>query len=141
MRVLLDTNVLVSTAIKPAGKPAQIFRRAGIHYELLCSEFILEELDDVLARAHIQNKFKDLVTPERREQFMALVRSLAETVELHTTLDVVSDADDNQVLAGAVDGHADFLVTGDPHLLALSQMRECKIVTPDQFLRVLEALE
>jgi predicted nucleic acid-binding protein len=44
MRVLLDTNVLVSTAIKPEGKPAQILQRAATSFELVCSEYILDEL-------------------------------------------------------------------------------------------------
>jgi putative PIN family toxin of toxin-antitoxin system len=141
MRVLLDTNVLVSTAIKPEGKPAQIFQRAATRFELVCSEYILEELADVMARPHIQKKYKALVAPERREQFIALVRFLAVMVEVQTTLDLVSDEADNQVLAGAVDGRTDFLVTGDPHLLALQQYEGCKIVSPDQFLAVLQKEE
>ena len=44
MRVLLNTNVLVSTAIKPEGKPAQILQRAATSFELVCSEYILDEL-------------------------------------------------------------------------------------------------
>src|SRR6266542_3412319 len=108
MRVLLDTNVLVSTAIKPQGKPGQIFQRAVTSYELICSEYILEELADVLVRPHIQKKYQALVASDRREQFIGLVRSLAIIVEMQTALDVVSEAEDNQVLAGAVDGRADF---------------------------------
>jgi uncharacterized protein len=138
MRVLLDTNVLVSTAIKPEGKPAQIFQRAATSFELVCSEYILDELADVLVRAHIQKKYKDLVAPERREQFIARVRSLAVMVEVQTNLEVVSDKDDNRVLAGAVDGRTDFLVSGDPHLLALQHYEGCKIVSPDQFLEILQ---
>jgi len=141
VRVLLDTNVLVSTAIKPDGKPAQIFARATIRFELICSEYILEELADVLVRPRIQKKYKDLVAPERREQFIALVRSLAVMVETQTLLDVVSDKADNPVLAGAVDGHADYLVSGDPHLLALQSYQGCQIVNPDHFLAVLHKEE
>ena len=72
---------------------------------------------------------------------IALVLFLALMVEVHTNLDVVSDADDNRVLAGAVDGRSDFLVTGDPHLLALQQYEGCKIVSPDKFLAVLQKEE
>ena len=141
MRTLLDTNVLVSTAIKPAGKPAQIFRQAAVRFELVCCESVLEELADVLGRAHIQKRYKDLVTPERREQFIAVVRSLAVIVEVHSTLDVVSDEDDNHVLACGVDGHADYLVSGDPHLTKLGEFEGIKIVTPDQFLEILQKEE
>jgi integrase len=57
MLVLLDTNVLVSTAIKPAGKPAQIFQPAGIRYELVCTEHVLDELADELGRPHLQKNY------------------------------------------------------------------------------------
>ena len=79
----------------------------------------------------------DLVAPQRREHFIALIRSLAEMVEAQTTLDLVSDAEDNPVLAVAVDSHADFLVTGDPHLLAVQDYEGCKIVSPAHFLAML----
>ena len=141
MRALLDTNVLVSTAIKPAGKPALIFQLAGVRFDLLTCERVLAELAEVLGRPHIQRKYKNLVTAQRREQFLAVVQSLATLVEARTKLSVASDPADNEVLAGAVDGQADFLVTGDPHLLVVKQYAGCKIVTPDQFLAVLQAQE
>jgi putative PIN family toxin of toxin-antitoxin system len=137
IRALLDTNVLVSAAIKPQGKPAQILQLAAARYELLCTEFILNELADVLARPHLQKKYRDLVAPGRREQFAGLVRSLAEVIAVSSELRVVADADDNAVLAGALDGRADYLVSGDPHLLQHGVYRRCQIVTPDAFLQVL----
>jgi putative PIN family toxin of toxin-antitoxin system len=137
IRALLDTNVLVSAAIKPEGKPAQILRQAAAQFELLCTEYVLAELAEVLTRPHLQQKFKDLVAPARREQFVALVRSLAEVIDVETKLRVVSDTDDNAVLAGAVDGEADFLITGDPHLMKVGEFRRCRVVTPDEFLHIL----
>jgi putative PIN family toxin of toxin-antitoxin system len=137
IRALLDTNVLVSAAIKPDGKPAQILQQAGARFELLCTEFVLAELADVLTRPHIQKKYLELVVPERREQFTALVCSLAELVDVQGELSVVSDADDNPVLAEAVEGEADYLVTGDPHLLAIGALQTCRMVTPDAFLQLL----
>jgi len=77
------------------------------------NESIWEDLADVLARPRLQKKYTDLVAPERRERFIALVRALAVMVETQTRLDVVSDKADNQVLAGAVDG-ATFLSAGWP---------------------------
>ncbi len=56
MRAVLDTNVLVSIAIMPAGKPGQIFQQAAVAFDLLCSEYILAELTDVLGRPHIQKR-------------------------------------------------------------------------------------
>jgi predicted nucleic acid-binding protein len=62
-------------------------------------------------------------------------------VEVQTALNVVADVEDNAVLAAAVDGRVDYLVTGDPHLLAHGQYEQCRIVTPDQFLEYLKAQE
>lgn len=137
MRVLLGTNVLVSVAIRPEGKPARIFDFAAARYELLTTEHILGELSDVLARPHVQKKYQALVSEERREQFLALVRSLAEIVTVQTALTIVRDPADNPVLAGAIDGSANYLVTGDPHLLELGAYQGCRITTPDAYLQLL----
>lgn len=139
IRAVLDTNALVSAAVKPEGKPAQIFDQAGTRYELLCSDFIVREVKSVLPRTHIQKKYTRLVTPRLQARFLADVRSVATMVEVHTTLDVVKeDNKDNQVLACAFDGRADYLVTGDHHLLDIKTFRGINILTPAQFLDVLK---
>jgi len=78
------------------------------------------------------------VTLERREQYVTVLRSLATLIDAQTSLEAVSDAADNPVLAAAVDGQADFLVTGDPHLLALKEYAGCQVVTPNLFLQLLD---
>ena len=137
-RVVLDTNVLVSAIIRPPGKPAQILRQAFIRYRLLTCRFILSELVDVLARKHIQTKYDKLVTSKLRVKFIEKIHSLGKVVETRTFLDAVSDPKDNPVLACAVDGRADYLVTGDPHLLKLGIFSDVRILTPTQFLQILE---
>lgn len=137
MRVVLDTNVLVSAAIMPGGKSDQILRQASLKFELLTSEYILSELIRVLRRTHIQRKYRDRVTPKNQEEYFAALWAIAQLVETHTKLEVVADPKDDAVLACALDGQADYLVTGDPHLLALQKFRDIQIVTPAQFLKVL----
>ncbi len=68
---------------------------------------------------------------------MRAVRETARMVEVKTELSVVKDAKDNPILACAVDRNADYLVTGDPHLLQLRVYEEIQIVTPDEFLKIL----
>ena len=136
-RAVLDTNVLVSAIIKRVGIPNQILKHAGLDFEWLVSKFILTELGIVLLRRHIQTKYKKWVTPTKRTEFLESVEKNAKTVEVSTKLDVVTDPKDNQVLASAVDGQADFLVTGDPHLLKLKNYKGIKIITPAQFHRIL----
>lgn len=138
IRAVLDTNVLVSSAIKHLGKPSQILRQAPDRFHLVCSEFILREVAEVLGRAHIQRKYPDQVTPAQRERFVADLRLLAVMVDPQTKLGKMTrDVKDDPVLACAVDGQADYLVTGDPDLLELKEFGAIQIITPDQFLQVL----
>ncbi len=134
---VLDTNILVSAAIKEGGKPYQIVALASEKFGWLTSEFILAEVSNVIARPHIRKKYSDRMTPERRQQFLAAVRAAARMIEVKTELSVVADAGDNPILACAVDGKADYLVTGDPHLLRLRTYNAIQIVTADEFLRIL----
>ena len=134
MNVVLDTNVLVSAIIKRVGKPNQILTRAQTNFSWLTCEFILTELIEVLARKHIQTKYKKWVTRFRRDKFLQTVSEVAVVVEVRTQLDAVADPKDNFVLACAVDGRADYLVTGDSHLLTLGKFGRIKIITPAQFL-------
>ena len=60
--------------------------------------------------------------------------SLTHSIEPQTILNDCVDPDDNRVLECAVESHADWIVTGDQHLLALHPYREITIVTPRQFL-------
>lgn len=138
IRAVLDTNALVSAAIKPEGKPAQIYAQAATRYVLLCSDFIVHEIESVLPRQHIQKKYPSLVTLQLQTRFIADLRSVATMVVSRTMLKVVKeDEKDNQVLACALDGHADYLVTGDRHLLALKLFHRIRIITPTEFFNIL----
>jgi uncharacterized protein len=140
IRVVLDTNVLVSALIKREGKPNQIVSRAALEFTWLASEYILAETAQVLTRKHIQARYRAWVTAEQRAQFLAAAEAMAELIHVQTELAAVpQDVKDNPVLACAVDGRADYLVTGDPDLLTLKLFRGIEIVTPARFLQVLEA--
>lgn len=136
-RAVLDANILISAVIKKGGKPYQVTYLAPDRFDWLTSEFILSEVAGVLTRKHIQTKYRRQVTAKRRRLFFARVRSIAVVVDVKTELSVVPDAKDNPVLACAVDGQADYLVTGDPHLLRMQSYENIQIVTPDEFLRIL----
>jgi uncharacterized protein len=138
IRVVLDTNVLLSTVIRPGGKPDQILRQLPGRFELLASEFILSELNEIVTRRHIQAKYKDQVTAPKWALFTSRLRLLATMVEVKSDLrGVVSDPDDEAVLVTAVDGEAAYLVTGDRHLLKLKEYERVRILTPEEFLQVL----
>jgi uncharacterized protein len=141
IRVVLDTNVLVSALIRQDGNCNQIVSRADSEFTWLTSEYILDETARVLTRKHIQAKYGRWVTPARQAQFLFMTRALAELIDVRTTLAaVVKDAKDDPVLACAVDGRADYLVTGDPHLLALKQYADILLATPKRLLTILDEM-
>lgn len=139
MRAILDTNIIVSAAIKVEGKPAQIIRRATSEFDWFTSEYILAEVERALVRPHIQKRYSKLVPAVLVQEFIALMRERAEVVETIRTIDPTSrDPNDDPILASASDGHADYIVTGDRDLLALGEFEGITIVTPEQFLRILD---
>lgn len=138
MRVVLDTNVIISRYLSPHGPPAQILERWEVHaFELLVSQPILDEYrrallyERVAARHGLSVEEVDEVV-EAMGQFGALVapEEVAPVVAL--------DPEDDKFLACAVVGGADYIVSGDAHLLALEEYRGIVILSPRAFLTALE---
>ncbi len=133
LRVVLDTNVLASALISE-GKPRELLRK-GISKEfcIVTSHLILRELSTVLRRP----KFKT-GEDESHRILLALMQS-AEVVGVVSKFKLVEeDPKDDMVVQSAFDGKADFVVSGDGHLLALGDFRGIKIVGVKKMLSCLE---
>lgn len=129
MRLVLDTNVLVS-AIVFGGPPRDVLQTilTGTH-RLVLSPAILDELRRVLTGS----KFRYPVTAA--DQIDAELREVAEIIEPEAHLSVVTaDPEDNRVLECAVEGRADVIVSGDRDLLALGRYAEIPVFRPQEFL-------
>jgi len=129
LRVVLDTNVLIS-AILFGGKPRQILEKA-IRGELrLClSEPILEELKGVLQRS----KFD--YSPEMIQFILTELTGIADFVNPSETLNVVlEDPEDNRILECAVEAKANYIISGDFHLLKLSRYLNIEVLNAVAFL-------
>ncbi len=132
LRVVLDTNVLVSALISD-GKPRELFRK-GIENQFLIvtSDPMLKELSRVLGRS----KFK--TNPDEIRRITLALLNSAEVVDVKTKLKVVKeDPKDDIVIETAYDGHADFIVTGDGHLLELESFKGIEIITVEKALKLL----
>ena len=132
MRVVLDTNVLVSALITRGTPPDQLYQawEAG-SFDLVTSTVQVAELARVLA----YEKLRPYLHQEEAEALLESIGAVAEVVDDLPALDISRDPDDNAILATAVAGEADLLVTGDKSdLLALKSVHGIAIVTPRQAL-------
>jgi len=127
-QVVLDTNIYIS-AILFGGKPQQIIELARENkIKLLISEHILWEIREVL-----RNKFN---VPDARLNLIEHdILSLAKLVKVKSSIrKIKTHAADNAILACAVDGGGDVIISGDKHLLLLEEYEGIKIVLPSKFL-------
>ena len=130
MRVVFDTNVIVSAFLFEDSTPAQAFFTAIKNGEILLSAPLAEEINRILYRP----KFDSYLTFEQREDFIAALVESSVLVEVVETIAVCRDPKDNMVLELAASGKADAIVTGDSDLLVLNPFREIPILIPKDFL-------
>ncbi len=125
MRVLLDTNVLVS-AVLFGGLPRRLLQRAlRGEFEVVTSPRLMAEFEEILtARFGLPPEIAEAARSEY-EQVALLVRP-------RRVPRVVRDPDDNEVLAATMSGDAGLIVTGDRDLLVLREYESRRILTPRQ---------
>lgn len=140
IRTVLDTNVLVSSILSPGAVPGRIVRAWEDHaFELCLSEPLFLEIAEVLRRPHIRKMAK--LGAGQIEELLELLLRISTVVARPLNIQpvVADDPDDDIVLATAVAGRADVIVSGDRHLLVIREHRSIPIITPRQFLDLLEA--
>jgi putative PIN family toxin of toxin-antitoxin system len=138
VRAVLDTNVVVSSFLSPGGTPARVigYWRAGA-FTVVVSESILAEYRRVLLRDRI--RVRHGLTESEIDANITNYRRVATVCEPRETIRAVTaDPSDDKFLECAVAGEADFVVSGDPHLLDLRRFRGIEIVSPATFLALLE---
>ena len=128
MRVVFDTNVLVSALVFPGGRgDAALQRIVGETDQLLLSRPILDELLEVLGRKFARDA-------EELAHVAVFLSELAVVVAPKRRLRVVKDEPDNRILECAVAGRAEVIVTGDKALLALKRYENIQVLTLRGFL-------
>lgn len=126
MKVFLDTNVIVS-ATATRGLCADVFREVLLTHELIVSEQLLAEVSRVLSA-----KFG--ASAEMIENVIRILKQDTIFSQPSDPPDVtIQDRDDLLILAGALAGNADVLVTGDKELQALGSIHNLDIISPRQF--------
>ena len=130
--VVIDTNVLVS-ALVGRGKPRRLVTKLLEEHMVVSSTAMLAELADVISR----DKFREVKSWEAG-RFMSILAGRSVLVTIRQPLKIVADdPDDDMVLNTAHEGRADYIVSGDRHLLKLREFRRIKIVTVKQMLEMI----
>lgn len=137
LRVVLDTNVIVSGTIMDYGAPFQILRKwEEGDFLLIVSEPILREIERVLHYPRIKGK-RHLTGKDIKGVLEVLRRyGLSTPAEIEIEAVPADPADDKFIIA-AVEGEVDYIVSGDRHLRNLGSYRGIKIISPSEFVRIL----
>jgi len=131
MRVVLDTNILVSALLLQQGHPAEIYRawQEGNFTLLTCAEQ-LDELRQTLRKPAIAERIK----PYKAGRLVNELKGLAEDVGVLPRVQRSPDPTDDFLLAMSEAGNADYLVTGDKSgLLALARHQNTRILSARHF--------
>jgi uncharacterized protein len=132
LKVVFDTNVLVSALVFPGGRGEEALRRiVEERDELFLSKPILDELLGVLARKFSRDA-------EELARVAVFLNDLGTTVKPRRRLNVLKDAADNRIVECALAGRADAVVTGDQALLALGEYGGVRILSLRDYLGSLE---
>lgn len=140
MRVVLDTNVVISATLIRGGNEDRILRawQRGA-FELVLSPQILDEMGRALSYEKLR-KFQWM----KEREIITLLQTLAQESVLvsgRVTVKVSRDPEDDKFLAAAIEGQAQYVVSGDRDLLDVKVYRGIRIVRPAVFLRILRRAE
>jgi putative PIN family toxin of toxin-antitoxin system len=132
LKFVIDTNTLVSSILIASSVPdraVKLIRHSGI---ILISVATIEELQKVMNRP----KFDKYVDREIRSEFIAQLTQQSELVEINEPVIACRDSKDDKFLELAINGKADYLISGDRDLLVLHPFRGIPIITPAAFLEL-----
>ncbi|MBI5329490.1 MAG: putative toxin-antitoxin system toxin component, PIN family [Betaproteobacteria bacterium] len=129
-RIVIDTGVLISAAIRPESVPALAFEKALRQFDIQASAATLAELETVLLRA----KFDRYASRAERLEFLEGFRAHATLVNVTLNVTDCPDPADNKFLALAETAGAELIVASDPHLTDMHPWRDIPILPPAAFL-------
>jgi len=133
LKVVFDTNIFISAFVIPGSKSEKAYHHAiKGSFTLYTSIFILTETAEKL-----REKFG--WKEERIIRLLKSISKVAAVVKTKPSLHLLADEPDNRILECAIDVKADFIITGDKHLLDLKDYKDIRIVKLADFLNIIEA--
>ena len=139
MKVVLDANIYVSSMVNTQGNPRRIMAQwEQGEFDVLASQSIIDEVGRVLRYPRIVKRHRQ--DEKTIQRFLELLASEAVVVEPTEMLDVVKrDESDNRYLECAIEGRAQYIISGDRHLLELGEYQGVIILPPAAFVTLLES--
>jgi putative PIN family toxin of toxin-antitoxin system len=139
LRIVLDTNILVSGIISASGPSARILDAWRDHrFLLVTSVEILEEVRRVLRYPRIADKYH-ISSTDVRDLMNLLEQEAVVLSNIPEVSVVLEDPDDNKFLACALQAEADFIASGDRHLLAIREHGGIPVVTARALMEYMES--
>ena len=143
IRAVLDTNVWVSAILTPGNPPAKILELALTgKIRLIISPGIIREIGQVLKYPKVKKALNKqrITSQDVDEVILKLLKVGLITSGEILAAGVSDDPADDMVIACALEGHADFIISGDHHLTDLEDYQGIKIVAPSTFLALIANL-
>ena len=138
MRLILDTNILLSALLSPLGAPARLLDAwEGKTFTLVACEALIAELREVAGRPF----FRARLRASSAELLAAGIRDFSSFCRDLPSGPAAPDPKDSYLLALVEASQADFLVTGDKELLALRRHKSARIITPAAMIEMLKEAE
>jgi uncharacterized protein len=144
IRIVLDTNVLISGMLTPGRAPARLLEMIlSGRFKLVISPQIIEEIQRVMAYPGIVKlmKKRKLESKDLEEAIWRIMRVAHITPGVLNIRGIAADPADDIFLACAQEGRADFIVSGDHHLTDLKDYQGIRIMAPAAFISLIQDLE
>jgi putative PIN family toxin of toxin-antitoxin system len=138
MKVVLDANIIVSAVISDKGNPAKVFQMwLDEEMEVVLTLAILDEIRRVIYYPRLRKAHR--LPDEEIKVFLRLIAKRAIIIDPNVELQVVADdPDDDMYIECAVSSNAEFIITGDKHLLDIESYAGIQIVNAAAFLAYLQ---
>jgi len=133
LKLVIDTNILISAALSPQGAPAKLVQVALAHHRLVFSQATLDELRTRLYRP----KFDRYISLETRESLLHDFNASAHWVDIGEPAVYCRDRDDDKFIETALKAQANYLISGDNDLLEVAALPDLQIISVQQALVVL----
>ena len=130
IRIVLDSNVILSAALFKGSTPRQALDKASITGQILMSNEIIEELTDIFNRP----KFDRYSSKQLRNEFLNDFLAIVENVQIVEKIAACRDRKDDKFLELADNGKANYIISGDQDLLVLNPFQDIEIISVSDYL-------